>query len=84
MNVLSITIAKSFIDGYVSVTIQLPPSVQYGYTPPHLSIILIPHFFRLYHIALIQMVTGWLLKRVIMINKRFGYCNRENVHHDST
>ena len=32
MNVLSITIAKSFliIDAYVSVTIQLPSSVQYG------------------------------------------------------
>ena len=27
MNVLSITIAKSFIDAYVSVTIQLPSSV---------------------------------------------------------
>ena len=30
MNVLSITIAKSFIDAYVLVTIQLPSSVQYG------------------------------------------------------
>ena len=30
MNVLSITIAKSFVDAYVSVTIQLPSSVQYG------------------------------------------------------
>ena len=30
MNVLSITIAKSFVDAYISVTIQLPSSVQYG------------------------------------------------------
>ena len=29
-NVRSITIAKFFIDAYVSVTIQLPSSVQYG------------------------------------------------------
>ena len=29
MNVLSVTIAKSFIDAYVSVTIQLSSSVQY-------------------------------------------------------
>ena len=30
MNVLLIIIAKSFIDAHVSVTIQLPSSVQFG------------------------------------------------------
>ena len=52
MNVLSITIAKSFIDAYISVIIQLP---SFFY--------LILHVVRLYHIAL-KMVTGWLPKRM--------------------
>ena len=67
MNVLSITIAKSFfIDAYVSVTIQLPSSVQYGTSERRAvlnNFFLILHVFRLYHIAL-KTVTGWLSKRM--------------------
>ena len=31
------------------------------------------------HNIALTMVTGWLPKHV-RINKRFGYCNRENIH----
>ena len=71
MNVLSITIAKSFIDAYVSVTIQLPSSVQYYGTNERR--------------AYCTEDGSWMVTETYASIKDLAIVyNRENIHHNPT